>query len=411
MRKPALRLCSMVILFIFVLLSSELAEAALSARYEKKVGEASAPAPVTATPKKATTAPTGAQKPAPIGATTPKDDTVQQESSIHIPGIYIKAMQKEHEKFAKAFIDAEMGLRHYIKLDRDGTKLTDVQRRALVKVLQRRLKTLEASAGRYARDIRNARLAYEKMNEEERTLLAAILSSLFAVPAWASEQRVVDILGSFEAGISNVGVAAGTVQLDYSTEPGLLGKMWDGFKSSYAAQVMATGAQLGAAIGGTVVGAALTVGAIASAPATAAGAAVAVLGVAAFGTGLIGGSLSIISATDDFAKAVKDDSRAGISKEDREALDNLSKNVAAVNLVVNAPGLVTAGSKAEFVQGALSTATDAMGFWGGELDEASDEEIETLLKNTAAKPTRSHSSMPEERGEGGGGGGGGCGCN
>ncbi len=391
MRKPALRLCSIVILFIFVFLSSGLAEAALSARDEKKAGAASASAPAAAAPKKATGAPSGTvQKPAPSRATTPKDTAVQQEAGVHIPGTYIKAMQKEHEKFAKAFIDAEMGLRHYIKLDIDGTKLTDTQRQALIQELQGRLKTLETSAGRYARNIRDARIAYEKMNQEERTLFAAMLSSLFAVPAWAAEQGVVDVLGTFEAEISTVGVAAGTAQLDYSAKPGLLEKAWNSFAASYAGQVMAAGMQLGAAVGGTIVGAALTVTAIMSAPATAAGAVLVGLGIAAFGTGLIGGLLGTVAATDDFVKAVRDDTTGGMKAELREGVDNLGKKVTGVNLVVNAPGLATSGSKAELLQGVLSTISDAMNLWGEALEKASDAKVEGILKSTVRQPTRLH---------------------
>ncbi len=410
MKKTAtLRLCSLFVLVVF--LFPGLAEAALSARYEKKVGSAAAPAPVVTAPKKT---------PAPVPPAPKQQKPAPSETSVHIPGTYIKVMQKEHKTFAKTFIDAEMGLRYYIKLCKEDVKLTDAQRKAVHKELQKRLKALEKSAGRYARNIRNARLAYEGMNEKERPLFAAMLSSFFATPAWADDRQVMGILGGMERALYETGsVAGGTVQLPYGSDStysiasdfvnataDFVSDSWDKFKGSHTGQVMATGAQLAATAAGTVVGAALSVGAIVSAPATMGGSLIVGASAAALTVGVCAGTISTTTALDDFVQAVNDDPSQGLlPPEAREVLDETFKTVSVVNMLVNLPGLATSGSKAEVVQGVLGEASDAMTFWDGELEKASDPKIDALLKNAGQKPRPTQfPPLPEERGEGGGGG-------
>ena len=387
------------------------ADAALRSRYEQKIGDIpGASVPVTIAPAAPVPPPA-----APAQALAPAPQSPQKNgelvASCGIPAIYVKAMAKEHENFREAFIRAELSLRYYIRKGKERQEPSSQQLKNLRFQITQNLKALESSANRYSRNIRYAKLAMLQMDEQERSIFAEALASLYGTPAWASSQGVpmsanlapMDVMNRLENTMTNVGVASGTAQLaiDQRSLVETTGA-WEAFKSSYGAQVLASGAKLGATVAGTIGGAALGVIAIGSLPVTATGAAI--VGVAGLGVGILGGTISIIGATDDFVKAVKDDTSSGIDAGERERLENLGNAVSAVNITVGLPGLAQSSSTAEFVQGGLSSVSDAMGFWGEE-ENRNDEKANEI--------NRELDSVMKEGGSGGGndsGGGSGGGC-
>lgn len=194
MKKTAtLRLCSLFVLVVF--LFPGLAEAALGARYEKKVGSAAAPAPVVTAPKKAPAPVPPApkqQKPAPAPvktSATPRQDAPAaaqwgQPVVRKLPARMTDMLLKENERFCITLYEASTAVSLYYKEWYDRAKNrrplpTEEGDKAMRAVVSRYVDPFISSVARYSRNIDYALLAMERMDDEERSqFLAAIRSIL-----------------------------------------------------------------------------------------------------------------------------------------------------------------------------------------------------------------------------------------
>ena len=120
-------------------------------------------------------------KPAPAAKTVPaaaKPQNGEQVKTFNLPKKYLEAINKEHARFCKAAVDAEMGLRYFFKTGYDATKGKKAPNQEQIKAMrfeiQLLMKDLSSSAKRYARNVAFARAALENMTEEERTFFAII---------------------------------------------------------------------------------------------------------------------------------------------------------------------------------------------------------------------------------------------
>lgn len=312
-----------------------------------------------------------------------------QPGSIVIPPSYVKAMLKEHANFVECYTRADRNIRFYLLSGKRRVPPNAAQIRAMREKIDLDLRLLASSARRYANNLRYAQLAWEKAPLEEKTLVTSLLSYLFATPAWAmpldrdEAMGVPRMLKMFEDGIGQLEKDAFVARRNIygitprpewqkRQEPDL----WDQFKSSYTAQVMATGAKFGAVVAGTIAGTALIVTTV---PISSA------VGVFLLSTTIVGGGLAAVSSGADLVDAVKDDGSNVIDKETRNVIEEAGLVFSVINISLNLQGIAEAGTKAEVIQGVLSTAEEAIDIWNMLEEEEKtqkNEEMEKLLKDT-----------------------------
>lgn len=322
-----------------------------------------------------------------------------QPGSIVIPPDYVKAILKEHANFVECYTRADRNILFYLLSGKRRVPPNAAQVRAMRKKIDLDLRLLASSARRYANNLRHARLAWEKAPLEEKNLVTSLLSYLFATPAWgavglnrAEGMGVHLMTHHVEQSLSALGnLYSGPGILDDLT-PKQGAELWDRFKSSYPAQVMATGAKFGAVVAGTVAGAVLIVSTV---PLSS------VAGVFLLSTTIVGGGLAAVSSGADLVDAIKDDGSNVLDKKTRDIIDKAGLGFSLINVGVNVHGIATSQIKAEVVQGALSTVEEAIGFWNAK------EEAEKTRKNEEMEAILKSSGNQGDGGKDGGGGGGG----
>ena len=126
-------------------------------------------------------------KPAPAAGAVfaaAKPQNGEQVKTFNLPKKYLEAINKEHARFCKAAVDAEMGLRYFFKTGYDATRGKKAPNQEQIKAMrfeiQLLMKDLSSSAKRYARNVAFARAALENMTEEERTFFAIIFRHITA---------------------------------------------------------------------------------------------------------------------------------------------------------------------------------------------------------------------------------------
>ena len=340
-------------------------------------------------------------KPAPAAKTVPaaaKPQNGEQIKTFNLPKKYLEAINKEHARFCKAAVDAEMGLRYFFKTGYDATKGKKAPNQEQIKAMrfeiQLLMKDLSSSAKRYARNVAFARAALENMTEEERTFFAIIFRHITASAAFAAEGSLSSTMAGFEANLNNVGVQSSTVNIGINNlNPSDFGKIpaampesasaWESFASSRAAHIGAAGARLGAGI-------ALTLGTIFG------GAAIVSTAPVTGGVMVIGGILAVgfefVSATIGFIDAVEGKET---DEKSLEHIEKASKYTALPLIIVNPGKGVT-----EVVTTVLEGTKDFWVPWmtGSDAPDNPGKDGVNAVK-------KAHSSTESEN-EGGGGGGG-----
>lgn len=363
---------------LILLCLSGAACASLLDKYEKGLDGAGAPA--RSQPK--SEAPGTSRPPQPQARESVAGDL--QPGSIVIPPSYVKAMLKEHANFVECYTRADRNIRFYLLSGKRRVPPNAAQIRAMREKIDLDLRLLASSARRYARNLRYAQLAWEKAPLEERTLIASILSYLFATPAWgavgvnrAEGMGARLVMKNVEQGVLWVERYAYAARHNiYGVTPRQGPSLWEEFKSSYPAQVMATGAKFGAVVAGTIAGTALIVTTVPISSAA---------GVFLLSTTIVGGGLAAVSSGADLVDAVKDDGSNVIDKETRNVIEEAGLVFSVINISLNLQGIAEAGTKAEVIQGVLSTAEEAIDIWNMLEEEEKtqkNEEMEKLLKDT-----------------------------
>ncbi len=306
------------------------AHAALSSKYESPAKAAEGTAATKPAAPAAKTVPVATVKTAPVKL----PPNVVASASGHATVVYrkdLKAKQlelikKEHAVYCKAFIDAEMGLRYFYKTQYDakyrGRKApTQEELKAMRFELSLLMKDLGASAKRYSRNIRMAKIAMIDMDEEERSVFAKMLGQIIGTPAYALD---AGSLSAVEAGLNSVANATADVGLstaaDYAAVAMSEAKMAKaGEVAASAVSLASTVAVAGAAIVG---GAALTMGAVTT------GAAV-VGGMVLVG-GIVGGGLETVDGVIGFIDALTEQTH------DTKTLKKIKTTVNVINVTSGA---------------------------------------------------------------------------
>lgn len=385
-----------------------LAEADLSSKYESPAtGEnsasavtgAPAPAPQPASAVKTTPAVTITKGQKQKNNTQPATQAMGEEEVIafNIPKKYLDAINKEHARFCKAAVDAEMGLRYFFKTGYDATRgkraPSEEQIKAMRFEIRLLMKDLNVSAKRYARNIAFAKAALDKMSEEERTFFAIIFKHITSTPAFAAGDSLTSSMASFETSINNVGVQSSTVDIGINNlSPSDFGKIpdampesasaWESFASSRTAHIGAAGARLGAGIVltlGTIFGGAAIVS---TAPVTG--------GVMVIG-GILAGGFEFVSATIGFIDALKG------KETDQKNLETIEKagKYAALPLIIVNPGKGVVEITTTIVEGTKD-------FWVPWMTESDNPQ--TAGKDGANAVKKAHTSSESGGSDGGGGG-------
>ncbi len=337
---------ALLFIFIFSLASTSFAsfaEAALSSKYESSASggnsAAAAPAAAPSKPAPAATVKTG-QQVKNNTQTTAQAPGGEQVTTYKLPQKYLDAINKEHARFCKAAVDAEMGLRYFFKTGYDATRGKKAPNQEQIKAMrfeiQLLMKDLNSSAKRYARNVAFARAALENMTEEERTFFAILFRHITATPAFAADQSLTSAMTGLENNLNNIGVQSSTVNIGINNlNPSDFGKIpaampesasaWESFASSRAAHIGAAGARLGAGIAltlGTIFGGAAIVS---TAPVTG--------GVMVIG-GILAGGFEFVSATIGFVDAVQG------KETDEKSLEPIEKagKYTALPLIIVNPG-------------------------------------------------------------------------
>lgn len=401
---------ALLFIFIFSLALTSFAsfaEAALSSKYESSASggnsAAAAPAAAPSKPAPAATVKTG-QQVKNNTQTTAQAPGGEQVTTYKLPQKYLDAINKEHARFCKAAVDAEMGLRYFFKTGYDATRGKKAPSQEQIKAMrfeiQLLMKDLNSSAKRYARNVAFARAALDKMSDEERTFFAIIFSHITATPAFADGQSLSSSMANFEANLNNVGVQSSTVNVGINNiSPSDFGKIpeampqtasaWERFASSRGAHIGAAGAKL-------LAGTALTLGTIfggaalvSTAPVTG--------GVMVIG-GILAGGFEFVSATIGFVDAVQG------KETDEKSLESIEKASKYISLPVT---IVNPGKGV--VEGVTTVLEGTKDFWVPWMTESDDPENPGNDGAEAVKKA-AESSGGGDGGGGGGGGGGGCGC-
>lgn len=384
-----------ILLFLFILsvtlISSAItANASLSSKYESPA----VPDKFSSVkPSASATAKTASQKAVPAKQISGKIKSSSEAAVIWRKKLSAKKLQiirKEHAKFCKAFVDAEMGLRYFYKTQYDAKYRfkkapTPEELKAMRFELSLLMKDLGSSAKRYASNIRIARIAMMEMDEEERSFFAKALSQIIGTPAYAID---AGSLSGIETGLNNI--ANSTADVGLSTEADYASAAMSEANMAKAGEVIASATSLvtTTVLAGTAIvgGAALTMGAVTTGGVVAGG----VILVGA----IVGGGLEATSSAIGFIDS--------LTEQETDTKD-LKKISTAIN-VLN----VGAGVKNGEVLRVVVDATDAtkdvwipMIFEETEKPNCPGKDGVNKVKN-AQKNTSS--------GGGKGGGGGGCGC-
>ena len=406
----------LLFIFIFSLTFTSLAsfaEAALSSKYESPAtgGNSSVPASASISkPAPAATVKTIQQ------AKNNKQTTVQAKGTEEITTYkltkkYLEAINKEHARFCKAAVDAEMGMRYFFKTGYDATRgkraPSQEQIKAMRFEIQLLMRDLKSSAKRYSRNIAFARAALNDMSEEERTFFAILFRHITATPAFAAGQSLSSSMAGFEASLNSMAVKSETVDIginnlnpsDFSKIPDAMpetASAWEKFASSRGAQIGAAGAKL-------LAGTALTLGTIfggaaivSTAPVTG--------GVMVIG-GILAGGFEFVSATIGFVDAV----------QGKETDEKNLKSIETASKYMNLPILIVNPGKG-VVEGVTTVVEGTKDFWVPWMTGSDDPEnpgkdgAEAVKKAAESSGGGSGGGEGGSGGGGGGGGGGGCGC-
>lgn len=399
-----IRYRALLFIFIFSLASTSFAsfaEAALSSKYESSASggnsAAAAPAAAPSKPAPAATVKTG-QQVKNNTQTTAQAPGGEQVTTYKLPQKYLDAINKEHARFCKAAVDAEMGLRYFFKTGYDATRGKKAPSQEQIKAMrfeiQLLMKDLNSSAKRYARNVAFARAALDKMSDEERTFFAIIFSHITATPAFADGQSLSSSMANFEANLNNVGVQSSTVNVGINNiSPSDFGKIpeampqtasaWESFASSRGAHIGAAGAKL-------LAGTALTIGTIfggaalvSTAPVTG--------GVMVIG-GILAGGFEFVSATIGFVDAVQG------KETDEKSLESIEKASKYISLPV---AIVNPGKGV--VEGVTTVVEGTKDFWVPWMTETEEDDCPGEDGVDAVEKAFKSSS---EGSSGGGGGGG-----
>lgn len=400
------------ILFLFivslVLISLSLsAEANLSSIYESPAAtegssavKPTAPAPV-------------ANKPAPtakaVTVTTIKTDTVKPPVSVtaspstevtvtyrkDLTAKQLEIIKKEHYTYCNAFIDAEMGLRYFYKLQYDamykGAKApTEDELKAMRFELSLLMKDLGSSAKRYASNIRMAQMAMIDMEEEEKSFFAKALGQILGTPAYAVDAGSLNGIAAGLNGIANSTTDVGlSTAADYSraAQSKSTADAWMMASAVFTAgEVIYSGVSLvtTTALAGTaiVAGAALTMGAATTGAA--------VVGGVVFVGAVVGGGLETVDAAIGLLESL------GSQVSDTKLLKKMS-------LAVNILNVAATYKKTELIKAGFDF-----------VEGTKDEWIPTMFRETE-KPNcpgtnginKIKKAKKEASSSGGGGGGGG----
>lgn len=391
-------------IFSFALISlSNSAEATLSSKYESQS---------TATEGSAAANPADVVQSKPSASQTVKTvlpvktktkSSVQPQNgekvvTFQLSKKYLDAINKEHARFCKAAVDAEMGLRYFFKTGYDATRGKKAPSEDQIKAMRFEVKLLMkdviSSSKRYSRNIAFARVALDEMSEEERTFFAIIFRHITARPAFAAGESLSSAMAGFENSLNNVGIQSSTVEIGINKlSPSDFGKVpnampesmsaWDSFASSSAAHIGAAGARLGAGIAltlGTIfAGAAI----VSTAPVTG--------GVMVVG-GILAGGFEFVSATIGFIDALKGKET---NEKDLETLEKAGKYAALPLILVN-PGKGVVEVSTTIVEGTKD-------FWVPWMTES--ENPKTPGKDGAKAVKKAHTSSGSSGGGDSGGGG------
>ena len=108
-----------------------------------------------------------------------------------------------------------------------------------------------------------------------------------------------------------------------------------------------------------------------------------------------------VSSGADLVDAVKDDGSSVIDKNTRDIVDKAGLVFSVINIGVNVHEIANVGTKAEVIQGVLSTVEEAIDIWNAVEEEdkvQGNKEMEKLLKDTLDR-----NDGGRDGGEGGGG--------
>ena len=386
------------ILFLFtislVLISLSLsAEASLSSIYESPAASEGA----------ATVKPAVVIKPAKTGQAQQPSQAAKADSNgvtiiskKDLKAKQLEIIKKEHYTYCNAFVDAEMGLRYFYKLQYDakykGAKApTEDELKAMRFELSLLMKDLGSSAKRYASKIRMAQMAMINMEEEEKSFFAKALGQILGTPAYAID---AGSLSGIAAGLN--GVANSTADVGLSTQADYARAAQSEANMAKAGEIAAAGVALatttvlsGAAIVGGVV---LTAGVT-----TTAGAFLApVVLVGA----LVGGAIGTFNAGLGFKDAITEKTTPN------EGLQNIA-------IIVNILNVTAAANKAELIRVAVEAADGTKDAWIpailGETQKPNCPGTNGINKIQKAKKDASSAGGGGGSGGGSGGGGGGCG--
>ena len=351
------------ILFLFtislVLIPLSLsAEASLSSIYESPAtseGAAmvkpTAPAPAVAKPTPAakttsvTTIKTDLVKPTVnVAAASSKEATIVYRKDLTAK--QLEVIKKEHLTYCNAFVDAEMGLRYFYKIQYDAKYKsakapTEDELKAMRFELSLLMKDLGSSAKRYASKISMAQMAMMDMEEDERSFFAKALGQILGTPAYAVD---AGSLSGISAGLNNV--ANSTANVGLSTQADYASAALSQANMAKAGEVIAAGVALGTTtvLAGTaiVAGAALTMGAVTT------GAAVA--GGVVFVGSVVGGGLEAVSSAIGFLEAISE-----------QTTD--TKLLKKISTMVNVLNVTAAAKKAELLRVAVEAADATKEEW------------------------------------------------
>ena len=400
------------ILFLFivslVLISLSLsAEANLSSIYESPAAtegssavKPTAPAPV-------------ANKPAPtakaVTVTTIKTDTVKPPVSVtaspstevtvtyrkDLTAKQLEIIKKEHYTYCNAFIDAEMGLRYFYKLQYDamykGAKApTEDELKAMRFELSLLMKDLGSSAKRYASNIKMAQMAMLDMDEDERSFFTKALGQILGTPAYAVDAGSLSGIASGLNGIANSTTDVGlSTAADYSraAQSKSTADAWNLVATAFkAAEVGASGVSLVTTT--ALAGISIVAGATLAMGATTTGAVF--IGGVVFTGAVVGGGLEVVDSALGLLESL------GSQVADTKLLKKISTTVNILNVAATAKKAELIKAGFELVEGTKDEWIPAM---LGESDKPNG-----LGKNGVNKIKK---AKKEASSSGGGGGGGG----
>jgi len=388
---PAVVLCFMLILIPMT------AEADFASKYDSPAVGGN---PVVAAPSKpapAMAVKTGQQAGANV-QNSAEATGGEEVTTYKLPQKYLDAINKEHARFCKAAVDAEMGLRYFFKTGYDARRGKKAPSQEQIKAMrfeiQLLMRDLSSSAKRYARNVAFARAALDEMSDDERTFFAVIFRHITASPAFAAGQSLSSSMANFEANLNNVAVQSSTVDVGINNiSPSDFGKIpdampqtasaWESFASSRGAHIGAAGTKL---LTGTV----LTLGTIfggaaivSTAPITG--------GVMVIG-GILAGGFEFVSATIGFVDAVQG------NETDEKSLESIEKASKYINLPV-----VIVNPGKGVVEGVTTVVEGTKDFWVPWMTGTDEEDCPGKDGVNAVEKAFNSS----EGGSGGGGGGGG----